>query len=260
MINERKRLVIEMVEDIRRIGRIRDFKLSSHGKRVTSSTIVRALKEPYTADMSLSIVRAAHEIWGMSLIIDALGAEVVEGRLKVRGSPEEPAAILRTKSYGTLTLWYQFPRYGPNRHKKLLRMCMEGRFEEVRDILELEVMLTSGADCNSAVEKGNLRPDIVIAKGSFKFANDIRAETEDRIRQKAIVIDPKIEIRKSDVEQLEAYTHLFLGESEFICPCMNGVTRGPHGWDVIEDVRPRGEGVNRFKESLKEAVGEICSL
>jgi len=228
---------------------------------VTSSPIVRALEDPYTADISIATVIAAHEIWVMSLIIDALDAEIRNKILKVRGSPEEPAAILRTKSYGTLTIWYQFPRYGPNRHGELLHMCAseEGGYEEVRNILGLETAPISFADSSSIINRGNLRPDIVIVKGSFEFASDIRTETEDEVKEKAIVIDPKIEMEESDVEQLEAYTRLFPRGSEFICPCMNRVTRRPNGWGVIEDVRPGGEGINRFRESLKEAVQEIGS-
>lgn len=249
-ITEKRRLVIEMVEDVR----IKDFKLSYGGRRVTSSPIVRALEEPYTAAISISIVRAVHEIWVMSLMIEALGAEVVEGRLKVRGSPEEPAAVLRTH-FGTLTLWYQFPRYGPNRHGKLLSMYARNeRKEEVKNILALKEIPENYKECVSAVNKENFRPDIVIAKGSFKFANDIRTETEDRVREKAVVIDPKIEIREKDVKQLQAYTYLFPEGSKFICPCLNGVTLRPSGWDVIEDVRPEGEGINRFRESVRDAV------
>lgn len=258
-ITERRRLVIELVEDVRRIEGIRDFKRSSSGTGVTSSRIVRALEEPYKADISIATVRAAHEIWVMSRIIDALDAEIRNKILKVRGSPEEPAAILRTKSYGTLTIWYQFPRYGPNRHGELLSMFMEGRHEEVKNILGLKTAPKSYRKCLSEVNRENLRPDIVIAKGSFRFANDIRTETEDEVEEKAVVIDPKIEMEESDAEQLEAYTHLFPRGSEFICPCMNGVTRSPNGWDVIEDVRPGGEGINRFRESLSEAVQGICS-
>lgn len=260
MITERRRLVIEIVEDVRRIERIRDFKLSYHGQGVTSSPIVRALEDPYTANISISVVRAVHEIWAMSLIIDALDAEIENRELKVRGSPEEPAAILRTKSFGTLTIWYQFPRYGPNRHGELLRMCARGRQEDVKNILALRETPKKYKDCESAVMKENLRPDIVIVKGSFRFANNIRTETEDEVKEKAIVIDPKIEISESDIEQLEDYTRLFPEGSKFICPCMNGVTRRPNGWDVIEDVRLGGEGINRFRESVREAVGEICSL
>ncbi|HJH26607.1 MAG TPA: hypothetical protein C5S37_07490, partial [Methanophagales archaeon] len=127
-ITEKRRLVIEMVEDVR----IKDFKLSYGGRRVTSSPIVRALEDPYTAAISISIVMAGHEVWVMSLMIEAHGAEVVEGRLKVRESPEEPAAVLRSH-LGTLTLWYQFPRYGPNRHGKLLSMYARNeRKEEVK--------------------------------------------------------------------------------------------------------------------------------
>ena len=258
-ITERRRLVIELVEDVRRIERIRDFKRSSHGSGVTSSRIVRALEEPDTADISIATVRAAHEIWAMSLIIDALDAEIKNKILKVRGSPEEPAAILRTKSYGALTIWYQFPRYGPNRHGELLHLCAEGGYEEVRNILGLETAPRSFADSLSIINRGNLRPDIVIAKGSFRFANDIRTETEDEVKEKAIVIDPKIEMKESDVEQLEAYTRLFPRGSEFICPCMNGVTRSPNGWGVIEDVRPWGKGVEVFRGRLRVAVREICS-
>lgn len=260
-ITEKRRLVIELVDDVRRIGGIRGFELDYGGRRVTRSRIVRALEEPYTADISIETVRAAHEIWVMSLIIDALDAEIRNKILKVRGSPEEPAAILRTKSYGTLTLWYQFPRYGPNRHGELLHMCAseEGGYEEVRNILGLETAPRSFADSLSIINRGNLRPDIVIAKGSFRFANDIRTETEDEVKEKAIVIDPKIEMKESDVEQLEAYTRLFPRGSKFICPCMNKITRRPNGWDVIEDVGFGGEGINRFKESVREALREICS-
>jgi len=255
-----RRLVIEMVEEIRRIGRIRDFKLSYHGRGVTSSAIVRALEEPCAANISIETVRAVHEIWGLSHIIDALDAGIKNKILKVRGSPEEPAAILRT-SYGTLTIWYQFPRYGPNRHGELLRMCAKGRYEEVRNILGLETAPRSFADSLSIINRENLRPDIVIVKGSFRFANDIRTETEDEVKEKAVVIDPKIEMGEGDVEQLKAYAHLFPEGSKFICPCMNGVTatRRPKGWDVIEDVCPNGEGVDVFRERLGEAVGEMCS-
>ncbi len=260
-ITEKRRLVIEMVEDVRRIGRIRGFELDYGGRKVTSSLRVKALKDPYTADISKSdVMIAIHEIWAMSLIIDALDAEIRNKILKVRGSPEEPAAILRTKSYGTLTIWYQFPRYGPNRHGKLLSMYARNeRKEEVKNILALKEIPENYKECESAVNKGNLRPDIVIVKGSFKFANDIRTETEDRVREKAVVIDPKIEIREKDVKQLQAYTHLFPEGSKFICPCLNGVPLRPSGWDVIEDVRPEGEGINRFRESLRDAVQEICS-
>ena len=36
-------------------------------------------------------------------------------------------------------------------------------------------------------------------------------------------------------------------------------TLRPTGWDVIEDVRPGGEGVSVFIEKLKEVIREICS-
>ena len=62
-----------------------------------------------------------------------------------------------------------------------------------------------------------MRPDIVIFKGFHRYAGDVRTEEGDRIMQKAVVIDPKIEMRESDVEQLEAYTRLFPEGSKFIC-------------------------------------------
>ena len=104
-----------------------------------------------------------------------------------------------------------------------------------------------------------MRPDIVIFKGFHRDAGDVRTEEGDRIMQKAVVIDPKVEMRESDVEQLEAYTRLFPEGSKFICPCMYMATLRPTGWDVIEDVRPGGEGVSVFIEKLKEAIREICS-
>lgn len=276
---EFKEVVERMREDIGRTENTRHFMLSFHGHPERTREAIEDPDMAYITSMILPLsnsrinslknqkMRAVHEIWVMTLIIDALNAEVKEGalgnrELKIGGRQEEPAAILRTH-YVTLTLWYQFPRYGPDRHGELLRMCMEGKFEEIGNFLGLEVMPTSGADCESAVKKGNLRPDIVIAKGSFKFANNIKDDTGD-IREKAVVIDPKIEIRKSDVGQLKAYTRLFPEGSKFICPCMNcpcmnGVTRSPNGWDVIENVRPGVEGINRFRESLREAVQGICS-
>ena len=75
----------------------------------------------------------------------------------------------------------------------------------------------------------HVRPDIVIFKGFHRDAGDVRTEEGDRIMQKAVVIDPKIEMRESDVEQLAAYTRLF------------------------------PEGVSVFIEKLKEAIREICS-
>jgi len=74
-----------------------------------------------------------------------------------------------------------------------------------------------------------VRPDIVIFKGFHRDAGDVRTEEGDRIMQKAVVIDPKTEMRESDVEQLEAYTRLF------------------------------PEGVSVFIEKLKEVIREICS-
>lgn len=270
---EFKEVVERMREDIGRTENTRHFMLSFHGHPERTREAIEDPDMAYITSMILPLskgrinslnqkMRAVHEIWVIVLVIDALNAGIEEGalgnrELKIWGKQQKPAAILRTR-YGTLTLWYQFPRYGPDRHGELLRMCMEGEFEEIGNFLGLEVMPTSGADCESAVKKGNLRPDIVIAKGSFKFANNIKDEAGD-IREKAVVIDPKIEIRESDVEQLKAYTRLFPEGSKFICPCMNGVTCRPNGWDVIEDVCPKGEGVNVFRERLREAVQEICS-
>lgn len=268
-------VVGRMRNDIRGIENKRHFRLSFHGHPERTRETFEDPDMAYITSMILPLpksrinslknqkMRALHELLVMALVIEALNAEVREGalgnrELEIGGRQEEPAAILRIP-HETLTLWYQFPRYGPNRHDELLRMCMEGRYEEVKNILEIEETPKSYAKCASAVKKQNLRPDIVIVKGSFGFASDIRTETEDEVKEKAIVIDPKIEIRESDVKQLETYTRLFLGGSKFICPCMDRITRRPNGWEVIEDVRPGGEGINRFRESLRKAVWEICS-
>ena len=148
---------------------------------------------------------AIHEIWVMIHAIDALDAEVEDvlgkRRLWIEMASETPTAFLRTH-HCQLTLWYQFPI------EEQLRTVVKG--------------MTRG-------RRHHVRPDIVIFKGFHRDAGDVRTEEGDRIMQKAVVIDPKIEMRESDVEQLEAYTRLF------------------------------PEGVSVFIEKLKEAIREICS-
>jgi len=235
-----------MREDIREIMNARGFVLffSGHARRTQE-----AVKDPDIAYITSMVfpnsnsrvnvlkkkMSAVHEIWVMIRAIDALDAEVEDvvgkRRLWIKMASETPTAFIRTHHY-QLTLWYQFPI--EEQFRTVFAGMVRGR-------------------------RYHVRPDIVIFKGFHRDAGDVRTEEGDRIMQKAVVIDPKIEMRESDVEQLEAYTRLFPEGSKFICPCMYMATLRPTGWDVIEDVRPGGEGVSIFIEKLKEAIREICS-
>ena len=235
-----------MREDIREIMNARGFELffPGHAKRTQE-----AVEDPDIAYITSMVfpnsnsrvnalkkkMSAVHEIWIMIRAIDALDAEVEdvlgERRLWIEMASETPTAFLRTH-HCQLTLWYQFPI------EEQLRTVFAGMIRGRRH---------------------HVRPDIVIFKGFHRDAGDVRTEEGDRIMQKAVVIDPKVEMRESDVEQLAAYTRLFPEGSKFICPCMYMATLRPTGWDVIEDVRPGGEGVSVFIEKLKEVIREICS-
>lgn len=234
-----------MRKDIKEVMRLKSFELLflGHAERT-----IEMIKDPDMAFVTSMIFpnpnsrinslkikrRTLHEIWVMIHAIDALDAEVEGGKLLMETASEDPTGFLRSL-YCDLTIWYQFPIW--EQFMTVVRGAREGR-------------------------RHHVRPDIVIFKGFYREASDLRTERGDMIREKAVVIDSKIEMREGDFEQLEAYTRLFLEGSKFICPCIKGVTRRtrrPNGWDVIEDVRPGGNGINRFRESLSEAVQEICS-
>lgn len=169
-----------------------------------------------------SKLRNLHEIWILMHLIDALGGSGVE--LHIETASEYPTCHLKTL-YGTLTIWYQFP------------------------ILDQFTAIVTGA---RSKERVHVRPDIVVFKGYFKDAEELRAG--DKIREKAVVIDPKIKMSNEDVEQLEAYTKLFSGGSKFICSCIGKTELRPNGWDIIEYVKPKSEGLEKFKVVVKNSV------
>ena len=236
----------EMIEEIREIERSRGFEFffSGHAERtkeaVTDPDMAyitsMVLPDPNSRINSLKVKRRTlHEIWILAHIIDALNGDVEdvlgEKRLWIETASETPTAFLKTP-HCDLTVWYQFPIW------EQLRTVAIGALTGIRH---------------------HVRPDIIIFKGIHRYASNVRTERGDRIRVKAVVVDPKIEIRESDIDQLRAYTQFFPEGSKFICPCMDIAGYKLSGWEIIENVRSRAEGISIFRERIRKAVSEICS-
>ena len=252
------RKLVAMVDEIHRMENKWGFKLGFYGRKVTSSLIWKAYQNPtgvrkVREDLLKGLLTRIHELWIwvhiIEAILDNLGGQLNSSYVKVRGYPEEPAVIILGTHYGDITIWYQFYRYGPGRHGKLLQMCMQRQYNQVAQILGLSRSPQDCSQCYSVVNQGNLIPDIVLVKGNFKRANDIRDSTQTRVIRKAIIIDPKLELKDKDCNQLNSYLSIFPIGSTFICPCMcpcneKALDYIPNNWMVITCVEPFRKGLS----------------
>ncbi len=175
-------------------------------------------------------VASVHEVYGVTLMIKALDAEMAqqsEPVLRFADAQEfAPTGILET-SNGPLTVWYQFN--------------LEPQSEVV-----IRGALSEGVR--------HVRPDIVLFEGKVKKASDIRSDLSN-VR---LVIDPKINITEQDIDQLRSYGQAF-PEADLIAGCldtkhsdhkiMNKLRR--KGWAVVP-LRPdrNGSFMTRIRENV----------
>ncbi len=261
------RKLIIMIDEIHRIENRWGFRLGFYGRKVAKSPVWQVYQNPKSVRrVNKGLLSKIHELWILVHIVDAIlsrfGGQLNNKYIKVKGYPEEPATTIHGTLYGDITIWYQFRRYGPERHNHLLQMCMQKQFNQVAKILDLNVTPQNCADCYSMVKQGNLIPDIVIVKGYFKRANDIRDSTQTRVTKKAIIVDPKLELTKNDCNQLNSYLSIF-SDSIFICPCIcpcneKALNCRPNNWIVITCVEPTfGKGLDDFKKCLIDSIKKL---
>ena len=100
----------------------------------------------------------------------------------------------------------------------------------------------------------NVKPDIVIFEGDYRWREDL----EKNPPRNVVVIDAKIEIRDSDVEQLRGYKEIFgrkFKKVHYVVACLERArykqVLEKFGYTVIENVSPDDVGEKNFIDTIK---------
>ena len=190
-----------------------------------------------------SLIREAHEVYVLAHTIRALGNPQRPIRL-VKAS-ETPTAIVKGNS-ADYTVWYQFPI------EPLMELVKEGMRES----------MTENSSKNRQREHRHIIPDIVVAKGNYKSPREIDKTC-------MMMIDAKIDIGDKDIKQLTAYKNLLSGRFQnsqitYVVAVFEKAEEFREklekiGYVVLEDVRPKGEGVESLENVVKEKLSK-CRL
>jgi len=190
-----------------------------------------------------SLIREAHEVYVLAHSIRALGNPQRPMRL-VKAS-EIPTAVVKGSS-ADYTVWYQFPIEPP------IVLVKEGMRES----------MTENSSKNRQREHRHIIPDIVVAKGNYKSPKEIDETC-------MMMIDAKIDIGDKDIKQLTAYKNLLSerfqnSQITYVVAVFEKAEEFREklekiGYVVVEDVRPKGEGVESLENVVKEKLSE-CRL
>ena len=226
-------------------------------------------------------IQSAHELYVLALVIEALNGRIISSygspTLYIEKGSDYPSAIVESNGK-IFTVWYQFSikRWIDVVFAGLLRMfedsgiiselqkkAMEGEFEIFERLFGVKPKNVQEAyklirEAGKLGQRQYIMPDVVVFEGEYYRREDIRKNPP----KKALVIDAKIEMGDSDLEQLLAYKKIFDEtldgcETKYIVACLEKIfpyhkrTLEANGMKVIEDVASRTAGEETFIREIK---------
>ena len=181
-------------------------------------------------------IRFAHELYVLMLVVDSMLDTSEKERTLWVTHEDDPTLII--PSDPPLTIWYQFS------------------IEEWLEVVKKGVIaLFTGRK----IRRSHPKPDILIFKGEYHLREDLLRNPPDSV----ILIDAKVELPKSDIEQLKSYKELFsraFKNTEFIVAAIEKIPAHykykleDEGYRVIENVFPGRSGEKEFQEVLQNII------
>ena len=286
------RTVPKMIERIKDIQQALGIELFFAKKSVRLEDIYRnptngkktALTFPQPQARSRALqgyIQAVHELYVLMLVAKALGGKTIHHVYNgkpawwIAHAQDYPTAVVETNNR-KFTVWYQFSAKdwidvvftGLVRENlspgELEKLAMEGKFDVLerifgqrpKDVREAYSMI---ANFKKLTKRQYVKPDIVIFEGDYRWKDELKEIPPSNV----LVIDSKIEISDTDIEQLKSYRELFNskfsgGRIHYIIACLGKTnhkdTLEKLGYYVIEDVFPDEKGEDEFVKVVKDLL------